>query len=92
MQKIPKQPFDGCKAEIDYPCVWQYKVIGMHREEVQAAVAQCLGDMPYALSDSRRSGSGKYISMGLEVSVDNEEERLALYSALAEHPAIKVVL
>lgn len=84
--------FVGGKAKIDYPCVWQYKLIGMDRQAVRAAVAVYLGDAPYSLSDSRKSGGGKYLSMNLEVMVDNNEQRLELYQALAGHPAIKVVL
>ena len=86
-------PFlSGQKAQIDYPCVWQYKLIGMDRQAVRAAVAAHLGDAPYSLSDSRRSGGGKYISMNLEVSVDSEEQRLSWHQALASDPSVKVVL
>ena len=84
--------FDNQKAQIDYPCVWQYKLIGMDRQAVRTAVAVHLGDTPYSLSDSRRSGAGNYISMNLEVSVDSEEQRLRWHQALATDPAIKVVL
>ena len=92
MNKISSHPLADCKVQIDYPCVWQYKLIGMDQQAVRAAVAAHLGDAPYSLSDSRKSGAGKYISMNLEVSVDSNEQRLELYQALAEHPAIKVVL
>jgi putative lipoic acid-binding regulatory protein len=80
------------KAQIDYPCIWQYKLIGMNRQAVQAAAAACLGDAPYSLSDSHCSGGGKYLSLNLEVSVDNEEQRIGLYHALAGHPAVRMVL
>lgn len=82
----------GCKAQIDYPCVWQYKLIGMDRQAMQAAVSNQLGDAPYSLSDSHQSGGGKYLSMNLEVTVENNEQRIELYQTLAGHPAIKVVL
>lgn len=84
--------FAACKAQIDYPCVWQYKLIGADRQALQAAVAAQLGDAPYSLSDSRKSGGGKYLSMNLEVSVDDEEQRRSLHLALAGHPAVKMVL
>uniref|UniRef100_UPI004057210F HP0495 family protein n=1 Tax=Candidatus Electronema sp. TaxID=2698783 RepID=UPI004057210F len=80
------------KAQIDYPCVWQYKLIGMDRQAVRAAVAVHLGDAPYSLSDSRRSGAGKYISMNLEVSVDSEDQRLRWHQVLATDPSVKLVL
>lgn len=51
-EKIPQQALEGCKPEIDYPCVWQYKVIGMEQKAVQAALSEQLGDAPYSLSES----------------------------------------
>jgi putative lipoic acid-binding regulatory protein len=92
MKNIPSQPLAGCKAHIDYPCVWQYKVIGMDKQAVQTAVSAHLGDAPYSLSDSHRSVAGKYLSMNLEVTVESDEQRLELYHALAGYPAVKVVL
>ncbi|MCI5165959.1 MAG: DUF493 domain-containing protein [Candidatus Electrothrix sp. GM3_4] len=91
-EKTPQQPLDGCKPEIHYPCVWQYKIIGMERQAVQAALSEKLGDAPYSLSESRTSKQGKYISLNLELTVHNEEQRLHLYSALTVHPSIKMVL
>ena len=93
MNKNVSQPSpEGCKPEIDYPCVWQYKVIGMERKAVQAALSEQLGDAPYSLSESRTSKKGKYISFNLELTVQDDNQRLHLYSALTDHPAIKVVL
>ena len=91
-KKIPQQPLDGCKPEIHYPCVWQYKVIGMEKKAVQAALSEKLGDAPYSLSESRISKQGKYISLNLELTVHNEEHRLYLYNALIADPSIKLVL
>jgi putative lipoic acid-binding regulatory protein len=92
MEKIPKQPSGSCKAKIDYPCVWQYKVIGMEREAVLAAISEHLGDTPYSLADSRVSSSGTYISLSLELTVYSDYQRLRLYQALGDHPDVKVVL
>ena len=92
MEKIPEQPSGSCKAKIDYPCVWQYKVIGMERKAVLAAISEYLGDAPYSLADSRVSSGGKYISMTLELTVYSDYNRLRLYQVLGDHPDIKVVL
>lgn len=92
MEKIPEQPSGSCKAKIDYPCVWQYKVIGMKREAMRAAISEHLGDAPYSLAESRVSSGGKYISMALELSVNSDAQRLRLYQVLGDHPDIKVVL
>ena len=92
MEKIPLQFSSDCRAEIDYPCVWQYKVIGMDRAALREAVSLCLGDVPYSLSDSRTSRSGRYISLNLEVTVYSDFNRLRLYEVLGDHPAVKVIL
>ncbi|CAK8715560.1 hypothetical protein GCAAIG_04960 [Candidatus Electronema halotolerans] len=82
----------GRRADIAYPCVWQYKVIGMNQQILQAAVAELLGDRPYSLSASKKSGAGRYLSMNLEVTVASDEGRQVLHRALAGHPAVKAVL
>jgi putative lipoic acid-binding regulatory protein len=95
MEKIPEQqPATGCqqKAKINYPCVWQYKVIGMERQAIQAVISKHLGDAPYSLSQSRTSSKGKYISMTLEVTVYSDYHRLRYYQLLTDDPDIKVVL
>lgn len=91
-KNVSQQSLDGCKLEIDYPCVWQYKVIGMERKAVQAALSEKLGDAPYSLSESRTSRKGKYISLNLELTVHTEEQRLSLYNSLATDPAIRMIL
>ena len=91
-EKTPPQSLEGCKPEIHYPCVWQYKIIGMERQAVQAALSEQLGDAPYSLSESRTSKQGKYISLNLELTVHDEEQRLHMYSALTANASIKMVL
>lgn len=91
-EKISPQSLKGCKPEIHYPCVWQYKIIGMERKAVQAALSKKLGDAPYSLSESRTSKQGKYISLNLALTVHNEEQRLHLYNALTADSSIKLVL
>ena len=92
MEKIPEQLSGGCKPKVDYPCVWQYKVIGMEREAVDAAISEHVGDVPYSLADSRTSSGGKYVSVALELTVYSDYHRLRLYQVLGDHPDIKVVL
>jgi putative lipoic acid-binding regulatory protein len=92
MKTIPHQPFEGRKPEIHYPCVWQYKIIGTDRKAVQTLLSHELGDAPYSLSESRTSSGGKYISMNLEVTVHSEAQRVQLYTTLADHAAVKLVL
>jgi uncharacterized protein len=77
-------------VNINYPCRWQYTVIGKDFHAVQAAVQHHALD--YTLSQSRQSSGGKYLSVTVELTVANEEERLSLYRALTEEPAVTLVL
>jgi len=92
MEKIPNNTGQGCKPKIDYPCVWQYKVIVTDADPVRTAISEHLGDAPYSLSESKRSSSGKYTSLDLELTVNSDYHRQRLYELLSAHPAVKVVL
>ncbi|MDH4321535.1 MAG: DUF493 domain-containing protein [Desulfobulbaceae bacterium] len=80
------------KAEIEYPCSWNYKVIGIDAVAVKNAVAEVLGGQPYILTPSRSSSGGKYHSLNLETVVESEVRRNAIYAALKSHAAVKMVL
>lgn len=92
MEKIPMNASDGCKPKIDYPCLWQYKVIATDCLQIRQIVNEHVGDAPYSLSESNKSSGGKYVSMNLELTVQSDSHRLRLYEVLAAHPAVKVVL
>ncbi len=80
------------KVQLEYPCRWVYKIIGPDADEMQRAVAEIIRDKEYKLSLSRSSKTAKYHSLNVELSVDNEETRLAIYDALKTHRAIKLIL
>lgn len=80
------------RPRIDYPCTWQYRIIGESGIEISRAVAEHIGDRPHTLTPANVSSGGRYVSMNLEVTVHGEEQRLAIYHLLAGHPAVKVVL
>jgi len=92
MEKIPMDTGEGCKPKIEYPCLWQYKVITTDSVRVREIISEHLGDAPYSLSESNRSSSGKYISMNLEVTVYSDYHRLRIYEVIATNPVVKVVL
>ena len=80
------------KVQIEYPCPWVYKIIGPDAEEMQRAVAEILRDRAYKVSLSRSSEKNKYHCLNVELSVENESHRMALYEALKAHRAVKMVL
>ncbi len=92
------------KPIIEYPCPWGFKVIGNDEETVQAAIKDCLEKCicefdgvesalrPLQFGDSRQSGGGKYVSVGVTVEVKSEDERIDIFRALADRPEVKMVL
>lgn len=88
------------QPEVEYPCRWQYKVIGTDGEAVAEAarecVARCLGADHGArsveLEPSRSSAGGKYVSWSLSLRVDSARERDELFAALGSHEMIRIVI
>ena len=88
------------KPQIDYPCRWEYKIIGTDEGAVREAVKACLpealnqgsGDRPYELGFSRASNQGKYVSLVLAVEVQDGKERNTLFQVLGDRPEIKMVI
>ena len=90
-----EQPEDEQRPEIVYPCRWEYKVIGSNREQIEAAIlaiVQELNCLDYTLDFSHTSSTGKYCSLLLAITVENEEHRNAIFKALETHPDIRMVL
>jgi putative lipoic acid-binding regulatory protein len=80
------------KVQLEYPCPWVYKIIGADADEMQRAVAEIICDRAYKISHSRSSEGAKYHCLNVELSVESESHRTALYEALKAHKAVKMVL
>jgi hypothetical protein len=80
------------KPQIDYPCPWLFKVIGVDREAVAAAIAEVVGEAEHLLTYAHSSSGGKYHSFNLELVVANEAHRDRLYRELSDCAVVRVVL
>ncbi len=80
------------KLELNYPCLWTYKVIGSIREDLRRAVHDVVGDMEHTLTFSNNSRRGRYLSLKLELIVQNDAQRVGIYESLSQQSAIKIVL
>jgi uncharacterized protein len=80
------------KVQLEYPCRWVYKIIGPDADEMKSAVAEIIKDRSYKVSPSRSSEKDKYHCLNVELSVESESHRTALYEALKSHKAVKIVL
>jgi putative lipoic acid-binding regulatory protein len=88
------------KPEITYPCLWGYKVVGADEAEVRQAIQECLheslnpdsGDREFEIGFSRASSKGNYVSLTLNLEIQDQEERDTLFRALADRPEVRMVI
>lgn len=80
------------RPEIEYPCMWQYKVIGKDKDLVEAAIQTICGHLPITVSFSNTSSSGKYHSLNVEIEIIDEKTRDALFVSFKEHQDITMVI
>jgi putative lipoic acid-binding regulatory protein len=92
--------FKNQKPVVEYPCLWGYKVIGPDEDNMRQAVKHCLdeclqqntGDREYELGQSRTSKGGKYISLSLNLTVNDEAERDSIFTSLSARTEILMVI
>ena len=80
------------KLELEYPCPWEYRVIGSDETALRAAIAEVMGERAHEVETGGASAGGKWLTMIVTLEVADEEERLALYERLRSHDAVKIVL
>ena len=78
--------------DIDYPCSWEYTVIGPSARSIREAVGRIVAERDHTLVPSNTSRTGKYSSMKLQLTVASSEDRDAIFRALADHPHVTIVL
>ncbi len=92
MESMHKLNFDGQKLELEYPCPWTYKVIGMDEAVLRAHIEEVAAGRAYSLKISNKSSGGKYCCLDMEMIVESEAERTQTYEALQGRDGIKMVL
>lgn len=80
------------KPDLDYPCPWAYRVIGADEQQLRELIAGLVGERAHEVTLSNRSAGGRYTSLRLALTVTDEADRLRLFNALSEHPAVRIVL
>ena len=84
--------FSEGRPVIEYPCPWEYKAIGRDENSMREAIAEIVADREYDLSFSRASRNSRYCSLLLVVTVESEDHRNAIFTALQGHRHIRMVL
>ena len=80
------------KPVIEYPCNWDYRVIGEDEHKLRIAVAGIAGNVPYMLTRGNISKKARYLSLQLTIEVRDENERNQLFESLSQHEDVKYVL
>lgn len=80
------------KPHIDYPCNWNYKVIGIDVEAMIKVIEETVGGMEFDISSSNVSSKGKYFSLNLKVFVTSEAIRDIIFAKLESSEFIMMVL
>ncbi|MBG80900.1 MAG: cytoplasmic protein [Phycisphaerae bacterium] len=80
------------KLELEYPCQWEYRVIGGDEAAMRAAIEEVMEGRSHEVMAGGASAGGKWLTLIVTLEVVDEEERLALYEGLRNHEAIKIVL
>lgn len=80
------------RLRLSYPCEWPYVVIGPSEEELRDAVRNIIRDRTHTVNLSHTSANGRYVSLKVMVVVHSDEDRVAIFRALHEHPATRVVI
>lgn len=80
------------KPDISYPCRWEYKLIGYNESLLRSAIDSIMQQRGCLVSFSNRSRSGKYVSLSVELRVEDEKTRLELFDRFQHHPDVMMVL
>jgi hypothetical protein len=80
------------RPEIEYPCVWNYQVIGTSEARLRDAIAGAVPDREHSITLTNTSRTGKYTSLLLEIEVDSEAQRLTIFYRIAEHDDVRMVI
>ena len=80
------------KPEINYPCEWEYKVIGTDQARLEEIIrSACKPAVPEIIL-SNISSSGRYYSLNATLEVKDEAMRLEIFNQLQDHPEVKMVI
>lgn len=94
MKKPVKKSQGSCakKPEIDYPCLWQYKVIGEDPARIEETIRQACGAIEVLITPSHSSSGGKYHSLNAELVVPDEQTKNKIFQLLCQGPGVKMVI
>ena len=82
----------GKRPTINYPCEWDYRIIGKNVEEMLSAIDNAATGLDYEVKPSNVSKNGRYFSLNLKLIVFSEEERDLIFQNLEKNENIIMVI
>ena len=83
---------ERCEPEIDYPTRWSYKVVCESLEALRADVTALMAGRDHTFEASRRSRTGRFVSVRIETTVTGHDDRRGLAASLQALPGVRFVL
>ncbi|MCH2135167.1 MAG: DUF493 domain-containing protein [Phycisphaerales bacterium] len=80
------------RPTIEYPCEWQFRVIGEQDEAIRAVIAEVFGDREHTVKAGNVSSSGRWRSIEVSAQVQDEADRDAKFQQLSEAEAVRAVV
>lgn len=80
------------KPVINYPCMWNYRVVGGDGDQIKKGIADKLQGIRHSITDGNKSSQGNYVSVNVDAFVHSEEQRCAITPLLREIATVKIVL
>ena len=77
---------------LEYPRVWEFRVIGQSAERLREIIAQVMGEQEHAIAPGNTSRGRKYVSLNVTVTVRDEAHRNEIFQGLRGHAEVKLVL
>lgn len=90
--KNTEQPVCHRKPDIEYPCTWEYRVIGSDEQKITTVITNVCAPHPAEITRANLSARGTYVSLNVKIVVENEAVRTAIFEQLQNHDAVKMVL
>lgn len=80
------------QPQIDYPCIWRYRVIGFSKEIVLEAIEKVFMGKADIAPVEHISSHGKYVALNCSIEVKDDSERLAYFDGLTKQHGIIMVI
>ena len=81
------------KVAIEYPCRWNYKIIGKDKDKLENSILNILKEKyEYTFYYGHSSKTEKFHSFNINCKVNSEKDRLDIFNLLQNNIDIKIVI